>query len=407
MSKKGDIIVGLDIGTTKVVALVGEVKEDGQIEVIGMGSSSSKGMQKGVINEIESTVESIRKAIMEAELMAGVQISSVYVGISGHHIRGFNSHGIVAVKGDEITQLDMDRVCDQAKAVAIPMDRQVLHSIPQEYIVDSQDGIKIPLGMSGIRLEAKVHIVTSGISAGQNIVRCCNKAGLSVADIVLEPLCSAESVLTDDERELGVAMVDVGGGTADIIIYLKGAVVHTSVLPIGGDFITHDIAVGLSTPMASAEEIKKEHGCAMSCLVTKGESLEVAKVGSGDPRHISRQVLCDIIEARAEEIVTMIQKEIHMTGLEDLLGAGVVFTGGGVNLPGMDQLAEEMMDMPVRVANPTEVAGLVDMVHDPIYSTSVGLLKYASTHSPSYIDKKRPLMKRMMDKVKVFFNDFV
>jgi cell division protein FtsA len=407
MARKGDIIVGLDIGTTKVVALVGEVKDDGQIEVIGMGSHPSKGLQKGVITEIESTVESIKKAVMEAELMAGVQISTVYVGIAGHHIRGFNSHGIVAVKGKEISNPDVERVCDQAKAVAIPMDRQVLHTIAQEYIVDSQDGIKTPLGMSGIRLEAKVHIVTAAISAVQNIIRCCNKAGLSVADVVLEPLASGMAVLTDDERELGVALVDIGGGTSDLIIYLRGSVVHTSVLPLGGEFITHDIAVGLSTQMASAENIKREYGAAMACLADKGETIEVPKVGSGEPRHISRHVLCDIIEARVEEIVTLVHKEIHMTSLEDLLGAGVVLTGGACNLAGIDQLAEEMIDMPVRVARPHGISGLLDLVGNPKYATAVGLLLYALNHSPAYAESQRPLVRRMMDRVKLFFNDFV
>lgn len=407
MARKGEIIVGLDIGTTKVVALVGEVKEDGQIEVIGVGSHPSKGLQKGVITEIESTVESIKRAVMEAETMCGVDIRAVYVGIAGYHIRGFNSHGIVAVKGKEISAQDIDRVCEQAKAVAIPMDRQVLHTIPQEYIIDSQDGIKIPLGMSGVRLEAKVHIVTAAISAVQNIIRCCNKANLTVADVVLEPLASAMSVLTEDERELGVALVDIGGGTSDLIIYLRGSVVHTSVLPLGGDFITHDIAVGLSTQMASAEQIKRDYGTAMACLADKGETIEVAKVGSGEPRHISRHVLCDIIEARVEEIITLIHKEIHMTGLEDLLGAGLVLTGGACSLKGIEQLAEEMVDMPVRVAKPTGVSGLMDLVGKPEHATGVGLLQYALHHSPAYAEAQRPLVRRMVERVRLFFNDFV
>lgn len=409
MPRKGEIIVGLDIGTTKTVALVGEVKEDGRIEIIGMGSHPSKGLQKGVITEIESTVDAISKAVMEAELMAGVKISSVFVGIAGHHIRGFNSHGIYAVKNkdQEISRSDVDRVLDQAKAVAIPIDRQVLHTIPQEYIIDSQDGIKIPFGMSGIRLEAKVHIVTAASSSIQNIIRCCNKAGLAVADIILEPLASAMSVLKDDERELGVALVDIGGGTSDLIIYQRGSAVHTSVLPLGGEFITHDVAVGLSTPMLAAEKIKIKSGCAMSCLVEKGESITVPKVGSGDTRHVSRQVLCDIIEARVEEIISMIHKEIHMTGLADLLGAGVVLTGGGVNLPGIAQLTEELMDLPVRRGEPAEVSGLVDLIRDPIYATGVGLLEYASKHSPAYVENQHTLVRRVVDRVRNFFSDFV
>ena len=407
MTRKGDIIVGLDIGTTKVAVVVGEVKDDGQIDVIGFGTHPSKGMQKGVVAEIEPTVESIRAAVEDAQLMCSMDIRNVYIGIAGQHIRGFNSHGAIAVKGREITQSDVEQVLEQAKAVAIPLDRQALHAIVQEYQVDDQNSIRTPLGMGGIRLGAKVHIVTGTINSVRNIERCCNKAGLSVADIVLEPLASAMAVLTEDERKLGVALVDIGGGTSDLIVYLKGSVVHTSVLPIGGEFITYDIAVGLGTPMANAEEIKHEHGCAMACMVEKGEQIDVPKVGSGVIKHISRQVLCDIIEARTEEIVNMIYKEIRMTGLEELLGAGVVLTGGATKLKGMETLAEELMELPVRCAVPRGVVGLTKPMEDPRYATSIGLLQYASRYSPTYVESHRPLVRRFLDRLRVFFSDFV
>lgn len=375
MARTGDIIVGLDIGTTKVVALAAEVKDDGALEIIGLGQAPSTGLYKGAITEIETTAEAVKKAVAEAELMAGVEISTVYVGIAGHHIRGFNSHGITAVKGPEITPGDIQRVLEQAKAVAIPMDRQVLDTIVQEFIVDSQDGIRAPVGMSGVRLEAKVHIVTAAASAIQNIHRVCNKAGLSVAKVILEPLASAEAVLSDDERRLGVTLVDVGGGTSDLILFVRDSVQYTAVLPLGGEFITHDIAVGLNTPTAEAERIKQEAGVAIASMVEKGDSIRVPKVGSGEMKDVQRQVLCDIIEARIEEIVTLIHKEIAKTGLEDLMGAGVVLTGGTARLPHIDRLCEELFDMPVRTAVPQGMKGLSDLVKNPAYATAVGLVK--------------------------------
>lgn len=381
MARAGEIIVGLDIGTTKVVALAAEVKEDGALEIIGIGQAPSTGLYKGAITEIESTADSVRRAISEAELMAGVQISSVYVGIAGHHIRGFNSHGITAVKGPEITQADIQRVLEQAKAVAIPVDRQVLHTLVQEFIVDSQDGIRTPAGMSGVRLEAKVHIVTAAASAIQNIHRVCNKAGLAVSEVVLEPLASAEAVLSDDERRLGVAVVDVGGGTSDLILFVRNAVQYTSILPIGGEFITHDIAVGLNTPTADAERLKQESGTAITSMVEKGDVIRVPKVGSGETKDVQRQVLCDIIEARVEEIITLIHKEISKTGLGELLGAGVVLTGGTTRLKHIERLCEELIDMPVRTALPQGVKGLSDLVRNPAFATSVGLVKYGARQS--------------------------
>ncbi len=407
MASKGEIIVGLDIGTTKVVALVGEIKDNGKVEVIGCGTHVSKGMQNGVITDIGATVDSIREAVQEAELMAGVAISQVFAGIAGQHIRGFNSHGIVKVEGKEITEEDVERVVDQANAVAIPINQKVLHTIVQDYVVDGQEGIKYPIGMSAIRLEAKVHIVTGAISAAENVVRCCNKAGLSVAELVLEPLASSLAVLSEDERELGVALIDIGGGTSDLIIYLKGNVVHTSVLPLGGDLITHDIAVGLGTPMAGAEKLKQECGYAMAHMVEKTESINVPTVGSGEVKQMSQQVLCDIIEARAEEIITLINKEIRKTGVEELLGAGVVLTGGVTNLPGLARLAEELMDMRVRCAAPIEVAGLIDLVRNPIYASSVGLLQYAVKHAQNYPGSGVSVMGRIKNKLKNWWDTFV
>lgn len=406
MARKGEIVAGLDVGTTKTSAFVAEIKEEGKIELLGYGSQPSKGMQAGMITDINSTVDSIRAAVAEAGNMAGVEITRVYAGIAGQHIRGFNSHGITKVENKEITQADMDRVVDQANAVAIPVNQRVLHTIVQEYIVDGQDGIKYPSGMRAIRLEAKVHIVTGSVTAAENILRCCTKSGLQVADLILEPLASSLAVLTDDERELGVAMVDIGGGTSDLIIFHKGNVVHTAVLGIGGDLITHDIAVGMGTPMAAAEKLKRTYGTAMACLVDKAEMLDVPKVGSGELKPMSRQVLSDIIEARIEEIVTMIHKEIRKTSLEELLGAGVVITGGVANLPGVAQLAEELMDMPVRCALPTGISKLSDLVRNPSCSTGVGLLHYATRYQPQS-STGAPIFRRLVDRMKGWLEDFI
>lgn len=380
MSKK-DFVVGLDIGTTKICCIVGEIVEPGPepvIDIVGIGSAPSHGLRKGVVVNIDSTVESISKAVEEAELMAGIQISSVYAGIAGGHIQSINSSGIVAVKDKEITEHDVQRVIDAAKAVAIPQDREIIHVIPQEYIIDNQDGIKDPIGMSGVRLEAKVHIVTGATSSIQNIIKCANKAGLNVAEICLEPIASSEAVLGADEKELGVVLVDIGGGTSDIAIFKEGSVVYTGVLGIGGNHITSDIAVGLRTPQKEAEKIKIRHGCALESLVKADETIEVAGVGGRNSRVLSRRLLAEIIEPRVEEIFNLIQQEVINSGFQDLLSAGVVFTGGATLLEGTPELADFIFEMPVKRGMPIGVGGLSDVVNSPIYSTGVGLLRHGA-----------------------------
>jgi cell division protein FtsA len=375
MGRRNSLVVGLDIGTSKVCAIVGEMTERG-VEVIGVGSHLSQGLRKGVVINIESTVESIKKAVEEAELMAGCEIKSVFTGIAGGHIKGFNSHGIVAVKNKEVSERDVERVIDAAKAVAIPMDREVLHILPQDYIIDEQDGIKEPLGMSGVRLEAKVHIVTGAVTSAQNIIKCCNRTGLNVADIVLEPLASAEAVLTSEEKELGVALVDMGGGTTDIALFHDGAVKHTAVLAIGGNHLTSDIAAGLRTPIGEAEKIKQRYGYARTNMVTRDEKVEVPSVGGRNPRTISRQILCEIIEPRLDEIFQLIRREIAKSGYDGSLASGVVMTGGSTLLPGMVEMGEDVMGMPARLGVPMHVGGLVDVISSPIYATGVGLVLY-------------------------------
>lgn len=377
MAKQNNLVVGLDIGTTKICAIVGEIAEDG-INIIGVGTHPSSGLRKGVVINIESTVESIKKAIEEAELMSGVEINTVYTGIAGGHIKGFNSHGVVALKDREVQKSDIQRVIDAAKAVAIPLDREVIHIIPQEYIIDDQDGIKEPLGMSGVRLEAKVHIVTGAISSAQNIIKCCNSAGLNVGDIVLQQLASSAAVLTKDEKELGVAIVDIGGGTTDIALFSGGALVHTAVLSLGGNHITNDIAVGLRTPNNEAEKIKCKYGCAMSSMVSKDETIEVPGVGGRNPRIISRHVLTDIIEPRVEELFALVHREITKSGYEDLLASGVVITGGQSIMEGMTEMAEFIFDLPVKRGLPIELGGLKDVVYSPMFSTGVGLVMYGN-----------------------------
>jgi cell division protein FtsA len=377
MARKENIVVGLDIGTTKICAIVGEVSDDG-IDIIGIGSAPSTGLRKGVVINIASTVEAIRKAVKEAELMAGCEISSVYTGISGGHIRGFNSHGIVAVKDSEITPTDVNRVIDAAKAVAIPMDREVIHILPQEFVIDDQDGIKEPLGMSGVRLEAKVHIVTAAVTSAQNIIKCANRTGLNVSAIVLQQLASAEAVLTDDEKDLGVCLIDIGGGTTDIAIFSDGAIVHTSVLPLGGNHLTTDIALGIRTPQEEAEQIKQKFGCALVEQVEAGELIDVPSVGGRKPRSLSRQILCEIIEARAEEIFQLVREEIRNTAYEDLLASGVVLTGGTAQLPGIADIAEDVLGLPIRFGYPKKIGGLVDVVRSPSFATGVGLVLYGA-----------------------------
>ena len=374
------LIVGLDIGTSKVVAIVGEIDSEGGLEIVGIGSNPSKGMKKGVIVNIESTVQSIQRAVEEAELMAGCQIHSVYVGIAGSHIRSLNSHGIVAIKDKEVYRADLERVIDAAQAVAIPADQKVLHILPQEYIVDSQEGIKEPLGMSGVRLEAKVHLVTCAANAAQNIEKCIRRCGLDVEEIILEQLASSYSVLTDDERELGVCLVDIGGGTTDIAIFTEGSIRHTGVIPIAGDQVTNDIAMALRTPYQYAEEIKIKYACALTQLAGAQDTIKVPSVGDRPPRDLSRQSLAEVVEPRYDELFTLVQGELRRSGYEDLVPAGVVLTGGTSKMEGVVELAEEIFHMPVRVGYPQAVRGLNDIVRNPIYATSVGLLQYGMNH---------------------------
>lgn len=378
--KGGEIIVGLDIGTTKICAIVGEVTDEG-IDIIGIGTHPSKGLRKGVVVNIEATVGSIRRAIEEAEAMAGTEIQNVYTGIAGGHIKGFGSRGVVALKDKEVREADIARVIEQAKTVNIPVDREVIHVLPQEFIVDDQGGIKEPLGMAGYRLEAKVHIVTGAVASAQNIVKCANRTGLNVADIVLQPLASSEAVLTDEEKELGVCLVDIGGGTTDIAIFSGGAIVHTAVIALGGNNLTNDIAVGLRTPMEQAERIKQKYGCALSSLVDKQEMIEVPSVGGREARVMGRQILCEILEPRVEEIFQLVQREVERNGFSEILTSGVVITGGSTLLPGMGELAEEVMGVPVRKGVPRGIGGLVDVVKSPIYATGVGLVVYGAKHS--------------------------
>ncbi|MEJ2652703.1 MAG: cell division protein FtsA [Gammaproteobacteria bacterium] len=350
MSKKGekDLIVGLDIGTSKVVAIVGELKADGAINIVGLGSHPSRGLKKGVVVNIESTVQSIQRAMEEAELMAGCQIHSVYAGIAGSHIRSLNSHGIVAIRDREVASGDVDRVIDAARAVAIPADQKVLHVLPQEFVIDNQEGIQEPVGMSGVRLEAKVHLVTGAVSAAQNIVKCVKRCGLEVDDIILEQLASSYSVLTDDEKDLGVCLVDIGGGTTDIAVFTEGSIRHTAVIPIAGDQVTNDIAVALRTPTQHAEEIKIKYACALTQLAMADETIEVPSVGERAPRRLARQTLAEVVEPRYEELLNLVQTELRRSGFEDLIAAGVVMTGGSSKMEGVIELAEEIFHAPVR-----------------------------------------------------------
>ena len=381
-SVAGRMVVGLDIGTSKIVAIVGELGPEGQLEIIGIGSHVSRGLKKGVVVNIDSTVQSIQRAVEEAELMAGCQIQSVFAGIAGSHIRSMSSHGIVAIRDREVFQPDIDRVIDAAQAVAIPADQKILHILPQEFLIDSQEGIKEPLGMSGVRLEAKVHLVTCAVNAAQNIEKCIQQCGLVVDDIILEQLASSFAVLTDDEKDLGVCLVDIGGGTSDIAIFTEGAIKHTAVIPIAGDQVTNDIAMALRTPTQNAEEIKIKYGCALASLAGENETIKVPSVGERDDRDLSRQALAEVIEPRYEELFTLIQAELRRSGFEDLIPAGIVLTGGTSKMEGVVELAEEIFHMPVNIGKPKSVAGLSDIVRNPIYATSVGLLQYGLGNDP-------------------------
>lgn len=371
-----NLIVGLDIGTSKVVSIVAEVSADNEIEIIGLGSCRSRGLKKGVVVNIESTVQTIQSAIQEAELMAGCNIHAVFTGIAGNHIRSLNSHGIVAIRDNEVTAGDIERVIDAARAVAIPADQKILHIIPRDFIIDGQEGIKEPIGMSGVRLEAKVHIVTGSVSAAQNIIKCVRRCGLEADDIVLEQLASSYSVLTEDEKDLGVCLVDIGGGTTDLAVFTNGAISHTSVIPIAGDQVTNDIAVALRTPTQNAEEIKVEHACALAQLANSEETVEVPSVGNRPMRRMSRQTLAEVVEPRYEELFSLVQAELRRSGYERLIVAGIVLTGGSSNMQGVVELAEEVFHVPVRVGTPQYVKGLVELIKNPIYATGVGLLLY-------------------------------
>jgi cell division protein FtsA len=369
-----NLLVALDIGTSKIVTLVAEITAEDTLNLIGMGSHPSRGLKKGVVVNIESTVNAIQRSLEEAELMADAKIKEVITGIAGSHIKSFNSHGMVAIKDKEVQQYDIDRVIETARAVNIPMEQQVLHILEQEFIIDGQGGVRQPLGMSGMRLEVKVHIVTGAVSAAQNIMKCVRRCGLEVRDLMLQPLASADAVLLDDERDLGVCLVDIGGGTTDIAVFTDGAIKHTSVIPIAGDQITNDIAMALRTPTKDAEELKIAHGVALRQLASASEMIEVPGVGEREPRELSRQTLAEVIEPRVEELYSLIQRELRSSGLEELLSSGIVITGGSALMKGMVELGEEVFHMPVRVGLPNYSGALAEVVRNPRYSTAMGLL---------------------------------
>lgn len=410
MAKKADknLIVGLDIGTSKVVAIVGEASAEGAIEIVGMGSHPSRGLKKGVVVNIESTVQSVQRAVEEAELMAGCEIRSVFAGIAGSHIRSLNSHGIVAIRDSEVAQGDVDRVLDAARAVAIPADQKILHVLPQEFVIDSQEGIRDPIGMSGVRLEAKVHIVTGAVSAAQNIVKCIRRCGLEVDHVILQQLASAHAVLTDDERDLGVCLADIGGGTTDIAVFVNGAIHHSAVIPIAGDQVTNDIAVALRTPTHHAEDIKIKYGCALTQLAAPEETIEVPSVGERPPKRLARQTLAEVIEPRYEELFTLIQAELKRSGFLEMCAAGVVLTGGSAKMEGAIELAEEVFHLPVRLGVPQYVEGLIEVVRNPVYATGVGLLlfgqKQAAQGTRGHSPRGDSSVKGMWDRMKSWFH---
>lgn len=378
MAKKQErnLIVGLDIGTSKIVALVGEVNNEGKIEIIGVGRHPSTGLKRGVVVNIEATVQSIQRAVEEAELMSGCEIRSVYAGIAGSHIRSLNSHGIVAIKDSEVTQFDVDRVIDAAKAVAIPADQKILHILPQEFFIDNQGGIREPISMSGVRLEAKVHMVTGAVSAAQNITKSVKRCGLDVSDVILEQLASSHSVLTEDEKELGVCLIDIGGGTTDIAIFSKGAICHTAVIPIAGDQVTNDIAMALRTPTNAAEDIKRKYAAVISNKASVNQMIEVPSINDRPGRKISAKALADVVSARYEELFALVKNELDRSGFKDLIAAGMVMTGGASSVEGVIELAEMIFEMPVRLGRPQHVENLPDLINDPGYATGVGLLLY-------------------------------
>lgn len=407
-AKESSIIVGLDIGTTKICAVVGEVTGR-EINIIGIGTHPSIGLRKGVVVNIESTVESIKKAVEEAELMAGCEISSVYAGIAGGHITGFNSRGIVAIKGSEITAQDVERVIDAARAVAIPMDREVIHVLPQEYIVDDQIGIQDPVGMAGIRLEAKIHIVTGAVTSAHNIVKCANRAGLDVCDIVLESLASGEAVLTEEEKQLGTGLIDLGGGTSDLAIFAGRNIKHTFVLALGGDNLTNDIAIGLRAPIKEAERIKRNYGNCNSAAISSEETIEVPGMGGRQPRKLARQILGEILEPRMEEIFTLIHREIFRSGMENSIASGMVLCGGTALLEGATDIAEAVFGVPTRVGKPQGIRGLTDVVNNPMYATGVGLVIYGAKKEPAkkFRIRDKNIFNTLIARMKKWFKDVI
>jgi cell division protein FtsA len=408
MGSHKQIIVGLDVGTTKICAVVGEVSGP-EINIIGIGTHPSIGLRKGVVVNIESTVESIKKAVEEAELMAGCEISSVYAGIAGGHITGFNSRGIIAIKGPEITQSDVDRVIDAARAVAIPMDREVIHVLPQEFVVDDQTGIQNPVGMAGVRLEAKIHIVTGAVTSAHNIVKCANRSGLDVCDIVLESLASGEAVLTDEEKELGAGLIDFGGGTTDLAIFSRNNIRHTFVLALGGNNLTNDIAVGLRAPLAEAEKIKKQYGSCVSQEIDGDETIEVPGMGGRKPKKLPRQILGEILEPRMEEIFSLLNREIHKAEMENLIASGMVITGGSALLDGTIEIAESVFNVPTRLGRPRGITGLVDVVNNPMFATGVGLVIYGAKNQTAkkFRIRDKNIFNLLVTRMKRWFKDIV
>jgi cell division protein FtsA len=374
------VIAGLDVGTTKICCVIAEPTPTGGLDIVGVGVSPSRGLRKGVVVNIDSTVEAVRQAVAEAEQVAGVEIASVVAGIAGGHIRGINSRGVVAVSGKhrEVSQADVDRALEAAKAINLPPDREIIHVLPQTFVVDDQDGVKEPVGMSGVRLEVEVHLVTGANTSVQNVIRSVNRAGLAVQDIVLEPLASSEAVISPEEKELGILLIDLGGGTTDAALFRDGAIWYTGILPLGGDHISNDIAVGLRTPTSDAEELKKRYGCALTALVREEETVDVPSVGGRKPRQLSRQILSEIIQPRVEEIFTLVARDLARAGLQDVAAAGVVVTGGTSIMQGVPELAEQIFDLPVRRGAPGGIGGLADVVKSPIYSTAVGLARYGA-----------------------------
>jgi cell division protein FtsA len=406
-----ELIVGLDVGTTKICSVVGEI-DNNSVEIVGLGTHPSQGLRKGVVVNIEGTVKSIRQAVEEAELMAGCQIRSVYVGIAGGHIKGFNSHGLIAIKNREVSQADISRVIDAAKAMAIPLDREVIHILPQEYIIDGQDGIKDPIGIYGVRLETKVHIVTGAVTAVSNIIKCCNRAGLDVSDVVLQSLASGEAVLTDEEKELGVALIDFGGGTTDLAIFSGHSIKHSSVLALGGNNLTNDIAVGLQTSLPEAEKLKQIHGCCLTALGNRDEMIEVPGLGGRKPRSLSLDILAEVIHLRTEEILGLMHKEIIRSGFESPMISGAVITGGSSLVKGLPELADEIFALPTRLGYPSGVGGLTDVINNPAFATAVGLVLYGARERTkrtrdSFRIRDKNIFFRVLNRMKGWFREVV